>query len=63
MSGNNGCPEKTSASLRQKAARARRLADLLPRDPAAERLQDMARELEAEADRLDGGRARDGCCL
>jgi hypothetical protein len=43
-----------AARLRQEAAHARRLAKTIPGDPASQRLDQVARELEAQADSLDG---------
>jgi hypothetical protein len=45
--------------LREQAARARRLARTLNGDPAAERLQDLAEELEKEARRAEAKAASD----
>jgi hypothetical protein len=44
---------ETSAGLRALAARARRLAAFIPRDEAADRLLEFARELDARAAQLE----------
>lgn len=42
-----------SASFRARAAKARRLARTLDQDPAAKRLEELAEELEQEANRAE----------
>ncbi len=42
------------SDLLERAMRARRFASLIPHDPAAPRLEEFAREMEAEAARLSG---------
>ena len=50
-------PTDTPAGLRQQAAHARALAQLVPGDEAAERLKEYASELEARAATLERGAA------